>query len=162
MVVVKFNMSAENKLNELGLQLPAPPVPIASYLPWRRAGQLLYLSGQGPRDEAGKISVGRLGRDCSVERGYADARRVGLQLLSTIRAAIGSLDHVEAVIKLLGMVNAEPDFGDQPKVINGCSDLLIEVLGERGKHARSAVGMGSLPNAMTLEIEAIILIKDGH
>jgi enamine deaminase RidA (YjgF/YER057c/UK114 family) len=123
---------------------------------------LLYLSGQGPRDEAGKISVGRLGRDCSVERGYADARRVGLQLLSTIRAAIGSLDHVEAVIKLLGMVNAEPDFGDQPKVINGCSDLLIEVLGERGKHARSAVGMGSLPNAMTLEIEAIILIKDGH
>jgi len=162
MVVVKFNMSAETKLNELGLQLPAPPVPIASYLPWRRAGQLLYLSGQGPRDEAGKISVGRLGRDCSVERGYADARRVGLQLLSTIRAAIGSLDHVEAVIKLLGMVNAEPDFGDQPKVINGCSDLLIEVLGERGKHARSAVGMGSLPNAMTLEIEAIILIKDGH
>jgi len=155
-------MSAEAKLKELNLQLPVPPAPIANFLPWRRAGQLLYLSGQGPRDEAGKISVGRLGRDCSVERGYADARRVGLQLLSTIRAAIGSLDHVEAVIKLLGMVNAEPDFGDQPKVINGCSDLLIEVLGERGKHARSAVGMGSLPNAMTLEIEAIILIKDGH
>ncbi len=154
-------MSAEAKLKELGLQLPVPPAPIANFLPWRRAGQLLYLSGQGPRDEAGKISVGRLGRDCSVERGYADARRVGLQLLSTIRAAIGSLDHVEAVIKLLGMVNAEPDFGDQPKVINGCSDVLIEVLGERGKHARSAVGMGSLPNGMTVEVEAIILIKDG-
>ena len=161
MVVVKTNMSAEAKLKELGLQLPMPPVPVASYVPWRRAGQLLYLSGQGPRDDAGKISVGRLGRDCSVERGYADARRVGLQLLSTIRAAIGSLDHVEAVIKLLGMVNAEPDFGDQPQVINGCSDVLIEVLGERGKHARSAVGMGSLPNAMTVEVEAIILIKDG-
>ena len=154
-------MSAEAKLKELGLQLPVPPAPIANFLPWRRAGQLLYLSGQGPRDEAGKISVGRLGRDCSVERGYADARRVGLQLLSTIRAAIGSLDHVEAVIKLLGIVNAEPDFGDQPKVINGCSDVLIEVLGERGKHARSAVGMGSLPNGMTVEVEAIILIKDG-
>ncbi len=154
-------MSAEAKLKELGLQLPVPPAPIANFLPWRRAGQLLYLSGQGPRDEAGKISVGRLGRDCSVERGYADARRVGLQLLSTIRAAIGSLDHIEAVIKLLGMVNAEPDFGDQPKVINGCSDVLIEVLGERGKHARSAVGMGSLPNGMTVEVEAIILIKDG-
>ena len=154
-------MSAEAKLKELGLQLPVPPAPIANFLPWRRAGQLLYLSGQGPRDEAGKISVGRLGRDCSVERGYADARRVGLQLLSTIRAAIGSLDHVEAVIKLLGMVNAEPDFGDQPKVINGCSDVLIEVLGERGKHARSAVGMGSLPHGMTVEVEAIILIKDG-
>jgi enamine deaminase RidA (YjgF/YER057c/UK114 family) len=162
MVEVKTNMSAEAKLKELGLQLPTPPAPLASYLPWRRAGQLLYLSGQGPRDDAGKISVGRLGRDCSVERGYADARRVGLQILATIRAAVGSLDHVEAVIKLLGMVNAEPDFGDQPKVINGCSDVLIEVLGERGKHARSAVGMGSLPNAMTVEVEVIILIKEGH
>jgi enamine deaminase RidA (YjgF/YER057c/UK114 family) len=154
-------MSAEAKLKELGLQLPTPPAPIANFLPWTRAGQLLYLSGQGPRDEAGKISVGRLGRDCSVERGYADARRVGLQLLATIRAAVGSLDHVEAVIKLLGMVNAEPDFGDQPKVINGCSDVLIEVLGECGKHARSAVGMGSLPNGMTVEVEAIILIRNG-
>ena len=154
-------MSPEAKLKELGLQLPTPPVPIASYVPWRRAGQLLYLSGQGPRDEAGQISIGRLGRDCSVERGYADARCVGLQLLATIRAAIGSLDRVEAVIKLLGMVNAEPDFGDQPKVINGCSDILVEVLGERGRHARSAVGMGSLPNGMTVEVEAIILIKDG-
>ena len=161
MVVVKTIMSAEAKLKELGLQLPTSPTPIASYVPWRRAGQLLYLSGQGPRDDAGKISIGRLGRDCSVERGYADARRVGLQLLGTIRSAIGSLDHVEAVIKLLGMVNAEPDFGDQPKVINGCSEVLIEVLGERGKHARSAVGMGSLPNGMTVEVEAIILIKDG-
>jgi enamine deaminase RidA (YjgF/YER057c/UK114 family) len=161
MAVVKIDMSAEAKLKELGLELPATPAPIASYVSWRRAGQLLYLSGQGPRDDAGKISIGRLGRDCSVERGYADARRVGLQLLGTIRSAIGSLDHVEAVIKLLGMVNAEPDFGDQPKVINGCSEVLIEVLGERGKHARSAVGMGSLPNGMTVEVEAIILIKDG-
>ena len=162
MVEVKTSMSAEAKLKELGLQLPTPPTPLASYLPWRRAGQLLYLSGQGPRDEAGKISIGRLGRDCSVERGYADARRVGLQILATIRAAVGSLDHVEAIIKLLGMVNAEPDFGDQPKVINGCSDVLIEVLGDRGKHARSAVGMGSLPNGMTVEVEVIILIKEGH
>ena len=161
MAAVEKNMSPEAKLKELGLQLPTPPTPIASYVPWRRAGQLLYLSGQGPRDDAGKISIGRLGRDCSVERGYADARRVGLQLLATIRAAIGSLDHVEAVIKLLGMVNAEPDFGDQPTVINGCSDILVEVLGERGKHARSAVGMGSLPNGMTVEVEAIILVKDG-
>ena len=155
-------MSPEEKLKELGFTLPSAPAPIGNFLPWRRAGQLLYLSGQGPRDAAGKISVGRLGRDCTVERGYADARRVGLQLLSTIRAALGSLDHVEAVIKLLGMVNAEPDFGDQPKVINGCSDVLIEVLGERGKHARSAVGMGSLPNCMTVEVEAIILIKEGY
>jgi enamine deaminase RidA (YjgF/YER057c/UK114 family) len=110
----------------------------------------------------GKISIGRLGRDCSVERAYADARSVGLQLLATIRVAVGSLNHVEAVVKLLGMVNAEPDFGEHPKVINGCSDVLVEVLGERGKHARSAVGMGSLPNGMTVEVEAIIQIAEGH
>ncbi len=155
-------MTPEERLVALGIQLPTPPAPIANFLPWRRVGQLLYLSGQGPRDAHGKISVGRLGRDCSVERGYADARSVGLQLLATIRAAVGSLDHVEAVIKLLGMVNAEPDFGEHPKVINGCSDVLVEVLGDRGKHARSAVGMGSLPNCMTVEVEATIQIADGY
>ena len=145
-------MTPEERLLELGIQLPTPPAPIANFLPWRRVGQLLYLSGQGPRDANGKISVGRLGRDCSVER----------QLLATIRVAVGSLNHVEAVVKLLGMVNAEPDFGEHPKVINGCSDVLVEVLGERGKHARSAVGMGSLPNGMTVEVEAIIQIAEGH
>lgn len=155
-------MNTEERIASLGLRLPAVPSPIANFVSWRRAGQLLYLSGQGPRDAAGKLSVGRLGRDCTVERGYEDARTVGLQILSTIQAAIGSLDHVEAVIKLLGMVNAEPEFGDHPKVINGCSDLLVEVLGERGKHARSAVGMGSLPGGMTVEIEAIVLVAEGH
>ena len=155
-------MTPEERLVELGIQLPTPPAPIANVLPGRRVGQLLYLSGQGPRDANGKVSIGRLGRDCSVERAYADARSVGLQLLATIRVAVGSLNHVEAVVKLLGMVNAEPDFGEHPKVINGCSDVLVEVLGERGKHARSAVGMGSLPNGMTVEVEAIIQIAEGH
>lgn len=97
-----------------------------------------------------------------MERAYSDARQIGLQMLATIRQATGSLDHVEAIVKLLGMVHAEPDFGEHPKVINGCSDLLVEIFGERGKHARSAVGMGSLPNRMTVEIEAIIQIKDGY
>lgn len=155
-------MSAEARLKELKIDLPKIPVPIGNFLSYRRVGQLLYLSGQGPRNAAGEISVGRLGKDCSVERAYADARQIGLQMLATIRQAVGSLDHVEAIIKLLGMVNAEPDFGEHPKVINGCSDLLVEVFGEAGKHARSAVGMGSLPNRMTVEIEAIIQIKDGH
>jgi enamine deaminase RidA (YjgF/YER057c/UK114 family) len=104
--------------------------------------------------------VGRLGLNHSVEDGYKDARQIGLQILATIRQAVGSLDRVEAVIKLLGMVNAEPSFGDHPKVINGCSDLLVEVLGDAGKHARSAVGMGSLPGGMSVEIEAIIQIKN--
>lgn len=154
--------SAEERLLELGLELPRVPEPIANFRSWRRVGSFLYLSGQGPRDASGKLSVGRLGRDCTIERGYSDARQIGLQILATARQAIGSLDGIEAVVKLLGMVNAEPDFGDHPKVINGCSDILIDVLGERGEHARSAVGMGSLPGGMTVEIEAIIQIAEGY
>ncbi len=152
-------MSPEQRLKELNIQLPDVPTPIANFLMWRQVGNLLYLSGQGPRRPDGSIPVGRLGLNYSVEQGYADARQIGLQILATVRKAVGSLDRIESVVKLLGMVNAEPDFGQHPKVINGCSDLLVEVLGERGKHARSAVGMGSLPNGMPVEIEAIIQVK---
>jgi enamine deaminase RidA (YjgF/YER057c/UK114 family) len=123
------------------------------------AGNMLYISGQGPRQDDGSYVTGRLGRDMGVEEGYAAARLTGLHLLAVAKSAIGDLSRIEAVIKLLGMVNAEPDFGDQPKVINGCSDLLVEVLGEAGRHARSAVGMGSLPNRMAVEIEAIMMIR---
>lgn len=152
-------MSPEQRLKDLNIQLPEVPNPIANFVMWRQVGDLLYLSGQGPRRPDGSIPVGRLGLNYSVEQGYADARQIGLQILATVRKAVGSLDRVEGVVKLLGMVNAEPDFGQHPKVINGCSDLLVEVLGERGKHARSAVGMGSLPNGMPVEIEAIIQVK---
>ena len=152
-------MTPEEKLAHLGLVLPHPPVPMATYVPWRFAGPLLYLSGQGPKLADGSYSFGRLGLDTEIAKGYADARTTGLQLLATAKAALGELSRIEAVVKLLGMVNAEPDFSDHPKVINGCSDLFVEVLGEAGKHARSAVGMGSLPNRMTVEIEAIFLIK---
>ena len=152
-------MSPEQRLKELNIQLPDVPTPIANFVMWQQVGNLLYLSGQGPRRPDGSIPVGRLGLNYSVEQGYADARRIGLQILATVRKAVGSLDRIEGVVKLLGMVNAEPDFGQHPKVINGCSDLLVEVLGERGKHARSAVGMGSLPNGMPVEIEAIIQVK---
>lgn len=152
-------MSPEQRLKELNIQLPEVPAPIANFVMWRQVGNLLYLSGQGPRRPDGSIPVGRLGLNYSVEQGYADARQIGLQILATVRQALGSLDRIEGVVKLLGMVNAEPDFGQHPKVINGCSDLLVEVLGERGKHARSAVGMGSLPNGMPVEIEAIIQVK---
>lgn len=152
-------MSPEQRLKDLNIQLPEVPNPIANFVMWRQVGDLLYLSGQGPRRPDGSIPVGRLGLNYSVEQGYADARQIGLQILATVRKAVGSLDRVEGVVKLLGMVNAEPDFGQHPKVINGCSDLLVEVLGEPGKHARSAVGMGSLPNGMPVEIEAIIQVK---
>ncbi len=152
-------MTPEHKLAALGLVLPDVPTPVANYVPFRLAGPLLYLSGQGPKRADGTYSVGRLGRDATIEQGYADARLTGLALLAVAKAALGDLSRIEAVVKLLGMVNAEPDFADHPKVINGCSDLLVEVLGDAGRHARSAVGMGSLPNRMTVEIEAILLVR---
>ncbi len=152
-------MTPEERLARSGLELPQVPVPVANYVPYRWAGNLLYLSGQGPRRADGSYRPGRLGRDATVEEAYDDARLTGLNLLAVAKAALGELDRIEAVVKLLGMVNAEPDFADHPKVINGCSDLLVEVLGEAGRHARSAVGMGSLPNRMTVEIEAILLIR---
>lgn len=152
-------MTPEERLAQMGLTLPPVPVPVANYVPYRFAGNLLYLSGQGPKRADGTYRVGRLGRDISVEDAYAEARLTGLQLLAVAKAALGDLSRVEAVVKLLGMVNAEPDFADHPKVINGCSDLLVDVLGDAGRHARSAVGMGSLPNRMAVEIEAILLVK---
>lgn len=152
-------MTPEERLTQLGLTLPPVPVPVANYVPYRFAGNLLYLSGQGPKRADGTYRVGRLGRDISIEDAYAEARLTGLQLLAVAKAALGDLSRIEAVVKLLGMVNAEPDFADHPKVINGCSDLLVDVLGDAGRHARSAVGMGSLPNRMAVEIEAILLVK---
>jgi enamine deaminase RidA (YjgF/YER057c/UK114 family) len=149
----------EQRLEALGLTLPPVPTPVANYVPYRLAGNVLYLSGQGPKRPDGSYRAGRLGRDISVEEAYQEARLTGLGLLAAAKAALGSLERIEAVLKLLGMVNAEPDFADHPKVINGCSDLLVEVLGEAGRHARSAVGMGSLPNRMAVEIEAILLVR---
>jgi enamine deaminase RidA (YjgF/YER057c/UK114 family) len=153
-------MTPEEKLTSLGLVLPEVPVPVANYVPYRWAGNLLYLSGQGPKRPDGTYRPGRLGRDATIEEAYEDARLTGLNLLAVAKSALGELSRIEAVVKLLGMVNAEPDFSDHPKVINGCSDLLVEVLGNAGRHARSAVGMGSLPNRMTVEIEAILLVRD--
>ena len=133
-------MSAEARLKELGLVLPTLPKPVANYLPYRLAGNLLFLAGQGPRDEKGATLTGKLGADISIDEGYRHARLVGLGLLAAIRDALGSLDRVDFIVKLLGMVNAVPNFNDSPRVINGCSDLFVEVFGEAGRHARSAVG----------------------
>lgn len=150
-------MSAEAKLAELGLSLPAMTPPMANYVRFKRVGDLVFLSGQGPRNPDGSIPNGKVGREFTVEQGYDFARNTGLGLLAAMKEAAGSLDKVE-VVKLLGMVNAVPEFGDQPKVINGCSDLLVAVLGDKGRHARSAVGMGSLPGNMPVEIEAIVKV----
>jgi enamine deaminase RidA (YjgF/YER057c/UK114 family) len=152
-------VTPEKKLSELGLTLPEPSTPVANYVPYRWAGDLLYISGQGPKRPDGTYRAGRLGKTTGIEEGYAEARLTGLQLLAVARSAIGDLSRIESVVKLLGMVNAEPEFRDHPKVINGCSDLLVEVLGDAGRHARSAVGMASLPNGMMVEIEAILKIR---
>jgi enamine deaminase RidA (YjgF/YER057c/UK114 family) len=152
-------MSAEARLKELGIVLPALAKPVANYVPYRIAGNVLYLSGQGPRDEKGNHLSGKLGAEISIEEGYRRARLVGLGLLAAMRDALGSLDRVDYIVKLLGMVNATPDFNDPPKVINGCSDLFVDVFGEAGRHARSAVGHVTLPNQISVEIEAIVAIK---
>ena len=152
-------MSAEARLEELGIVLPSLGTPVANYLPYRLAGNILYLAGQGPRDDSGKQLTGKLGKDISVEEGYRRARLVGLGLLAAMRDALGSLDRVDYIVKLLGMVNAVPDFNDSPKVINGCSDLFVEVFGDAGRHARSAVGNVMLPNQISVEIEGIVAVK---
>ncbi len=153
------NDDPEAKLAALGLTLPALPTPLANYVPFRMDGSTIYCSGQGPRKPDGSMHVGKVGAGAvSVEEAYQHAQLVGLQLLAVARAAAGSLAKVQ-VVKVLGMVNGLPDFADQPKVINGCSDLFVNVLGEWGKHARSAVGMGSLPGNITVEIEAIFRLR---
>lgn len=149
-------MSAEKKLKHLGITLPTPPHPIANYVRAVQAGNFLFVSGHGPYND-GKIKMaGKVGRELTVEEGYQVARNVGLNCLSTVKAAMGDMDKVKRVVKLLGMVHCTEDFKDQPKVINGCSDLLVEVFGEIGKHARSAVGMQALPNGIPVEIEMIL------
>jgi enamine deaminase RidA (YjgF/YER057c/UK114 family) len=152
-------MSAEARLKELGIALPPLPKPVANYLPYRLAGNILYLAGQGPRDANGAHLTGKLGADISIEEGYRRARLVGLGLLAATRDALGSLDRVDFIVKLLGMVNAAPDFNDSPKVINGCSDLFVEIFGEAGRRARSAVGNVMLPNQISVEIEGIVAVK---
>src|SRR5262249_3241360 len=152
-------MSAEARLKQLGIVLPSVPTPVANYVPYRVAGNLLFLSGQGPRDDKGNALSGKVGSEVSVEEAYKRARLIGLGLLAAARQAAGTLDRIESVLKVLGMVNAVPEFKDHPKVINGCSDLFVEVFGEAGRHARSAVGMGSLPNQISVEIEAIFAVK---
>lgn len=149
-------MGAEAALKRLGITLPEAPKPLANYVRSVRVGNLLFLAGHGPMKEGTLASVGKLGRDLSVEEGVKAARLVGLNLLASARQALGSLDRVKRVVKVLGMVNSAPGFTEQPKVINGFSDLMVEVFGEAGRHARSAVGMAELPMGISVEIEMIM------
>ena len=150
-------MSAEKRLKKLGIDLGKVSSPVANYVNAVRTGNLLFLAGKGPRpDKTGRRPSGKVGRDYTAEEAYQHARTVGLDLIAVMKSELGSLDRVKRIVKVLGMVNAVPEFEDQPKVINGCSDLFVEVFGEAGKHARSAVGMGSLPMGIPVEIECIV------
>jgi enamine deaminase RidA (YjgF/YER057c/UK114 family) len=154
-------MNVEQRLEELGIELWPPGDPVANYVGAVRVGNLLFVSGHLPRPTAGKPQPfrGKLGEDFTVAEGYQAAREVGLNILATIKAVVGDLDRVKRFIKVLGMVNATPDFADHPQVINGFSDLMADVFGEKGRHARSAVGMGSLPFQIPVEIEAIVELE---
>ncbi len=153
-------MSIEERVSELGLQLPDPPGPGGTYSPVLITGSTAYVSGHGPVLPDGSMITGRVGDDLTEEQGVAAARTVGLTMLATLRAQLGSLDRVRRIVKVLGMVNASPDFQNHPQVINGFSDLMVDIWGENGRAARSAVGMGSLPGNIAVEIEAIIELND--
>jgi enamine deaminase RidA (YjgF/YER057c/UK114 family) len=152
-------MGADARITELGITLPLPGKPLGNYIPGVRVGNLLFLSGHGPERDGGPTVRGKLGRDLSIEEGYKVAREVGIKLLGSARSLLGSLDKVKRVVKVLGMVNSAEGFGAQPQVINGFSDLMVEVFGENGRHARSAVGMAELPMGIPVEIEMILEVE---
>lgn len=154
-----MSISIQKRLEQQSIVLPNSPSPAANYLPFVIAGNLLFLSGQGPQRSDGTWAIGKVGEDASLEEAYEHARLAGARLLAVAQLALGSLERVSRVVKLLGLVNAVPNFRDHSKVIDGCSDLMIAVFGEAGRHARSAMGAGSLPRNMTVEIEAIFEIR---
>jgi len=152
-------MKIEERLKEMGLKLPEVPKPVANYVPAVKAGNLWFISGHGPGKEIGTLSTGKVGRDLTLEEGYEVAKNVALRLLSTVRDTVDDLEKVKRVVKLVGFVNCTENFTDQPKVVNGASDLFVEVFGERGIHARSAVGVYQLPGGIPVEIEAIVEVE---
>ncbi len=150
------NIDFDEKLKELNITLTEPAPPVANYVNITQAGKILFLAGKGPTKPEGGYVTGKLGIDLSVEEGYAAARLVGISQLSVLQAHLGDLNKVKRILKVTGMVNASPEFTNQPEVINGFSDLMVEVFGDRGKHARAAVGMGSLPRNIAVEVEMIV------
>lgn len=152
--------SADARLAELGIELPNASNPVANYVNVVRTGNLLFLAGKGPQKPDGTYITGKVGSERTIEEGYEAARLTAINQLAVLKAELGSLDKVKRIVKVLGMVNAVDDFTNQPEVINGFSDLMVEVFGDRGKHARSAVGMGSLPRGITVEVELIVEIEE--
>ncbi|WP_373521354.1 RidA family protein [Aquiflexum sp.] len=150
----------EGKLAALGIELPNPPEPVANYVNGVRTGNLIFLAGKGPRYADGREITGKLGQDVTIEEGYEGARLTAINQLAVLKSMLGDLRKVKRIVKVLGMVNSDPSFIDQPKVINGFSDLMVEVFGERGKHARAAIGVATLPRGQAVEIEVIVEVED--
>lgn len=150
----------EARLKELNITLPSPPQPVANYVNGVRAGNLIFLAGKGPRYADGREITGKLGQDVTIEQGYEGARLTAINQLAVLKTMLGDLKKVKRIVKVLGMVNCDPSFVDQPKVINGFSDLMVEVFGDRGRHARAAVGMASLPRGQAVEIELVVEVYD--
>jgi len=157
---IDVNFDPETKLKKLGIELMIPSDPVANYVNTVKSGNLLFISGKGPLKKDGEYIKGKLGYDLSIDQGYDAARATAINLISTIKSAIGDLRNVKQIIRVNGMVNSASNFTDQPKVINGCSDLLVEVFGDRGKHTRVALGMNSLPMNIAVEIDIILEIKN--
>lgn len=150
----------EQRLKELNIELPEPPKPVANYVNGVRTGNLIFLAGKGPRAADGNELRGKLGQDITVEEGYAGARLAAINQLAVLKDMLGNLNKVKRIVKVLGMVNSDPLFVRQPEVINGFSDLMVEVFGDRGRHARAAVGMASLPRGQAVEIELIVEVYE--
>ena len=150
----------EARLAELGITLPEPPSPVANYVNGVQAGNLIFLAGKGPKAADGTELHGKLGAGVTIEEGYAGARLTAINQLAVLKSMLGNLNRVVRVVKVLGMVNSDPNFVEQPAVINGFSDLIVEVFGDRGRHARAAVGMASLPRGQSVEIEMIVEVRD--
>jgi enamine deaminase RidA (YjgF/YER057c/UK114 family) len=159
--MIELSTSPSQRLTALGIVLPPHRKPIANFVPYKRCGNLLYLSGQGPATPDGGRHTGKVGEEITIEQAYEHAKLVTINLLATANAALGSIDNVHEIVKILGFVNAVPGFKDHPRVLDGCSDFLLDIFGpDKGSHARSAIGAGSLPNQITVEIEMILLTAD--
>ncbi|HNP97048.1 MAG TPA: RidA family protein [Cyclobacteriaceae bacterium] len=154
--VPEASYDPESKLKELNITLPEPPSPVANYVNGVQAGNLIFLAGKGPKRADGSEITGKLGQDVSIEQGYEGARLTAINQLAVLKSMIGDLRKVKRIVKVLGLVNSDPNFIDQPKVINGFSDLMVEVFGERGKHARAAIGVATLPRGQAVEIELVV------
>lgn len=150
----------EDKLQQMGITIPPVPKPVAAYIPARKAGSLVFVSGQGPAIEGEFVHVGKVGINKTVQEGYEAARICALNCLAAVKDLVGSLDEVQEIVQVRGFVNCAPDFGEQPEVINGASELLLEIFGDAGKHARAALGTSSLPRDITVEVEIVARVKD--